>query len=216
MRLQVEAVLRSAAFAMLLSVHAAAPALAQTQCDEHAFSVQIDRTAQALRALNRDSQTRFQERLDAIAKARALTDEQKADIAAAAMDDGKLAQFNGEIEELIAELDTLSATPESQVPCARLEDLKRVRDKLLTVMGRKSGFVLAELEPQNAPATPASEPPSVDVVAKGDAVQPLTPPAQARLVPESPSQVRPAPQPPSPASWSVNLTPAPPIGRAHV
>src|SRR5271166_3377303 len=36
-------------------------------CDARAFGVQIDQTAQALRTLNRDSEARFQERLQAIA-----------------------------------------------------------------------------------------------------------------------------------------------------
>ncbi len=172
---------------------------AQAQCDERSFASQIDQTAQALRTLNRDSQTRFQERLDAIAKSRGLTDTQKIEIASNAMDDNKLSQFNGDIEELVAELDMLSATPKAEISCERLNELKRVREKLVAVMGRKSGFILAQLEAENAAAAPENPVPSI--VTKGDALPRASAQAQPSAGAESATPG---------TSWSVNLTPAQP------
>ena len=87
---------------------------AAAPCDEHAFGVQIDQTAQTLRTLNRDSEARFQERLAALAKTKGWSEAQKADKAAAAMDDSKLESFNADIEELVGRLDALNATPKTR------------------------------------------------------------------------------------------------------
>ncbi|MBT3071751.1 DUF1134 domain-containing protein [Rhodomicrobium sp. Az07] len=131
-----------AAFVALMpaSAHAA------QNCDTRAFSQQIDQTAQALRTLNRDSETRFQDRLMAIARAKGWSDGERADHAAAAMDDTKLQSFNSDIEDLVGQLDTLNATPKNEISCDRLNELKTINDKLIGVMRRKAGFILAQLE----------------------------------------------------------------------
>jgi hypothetical protein len=170
---------------------------AETQCDAHAFGVQIDQAALALRTLNRDSEARFQERLQGIARSKGWSDAQKTEKAAEAMDDNKLGNFNSQIEELVAQLDTLSATPNSDVSCARLAELKGVRDKLVAVMSQKSGFILAQLEVEAAKAPPAAA-----VVAKSDPLQ-RVPAAPQEQVPREPASH------PNP-SWSVNVAqPAP-------
>lgn len=125
---------------------------AAQSCDARAFGVQIDQAAQALRTLNHESEKRFHARLDALAKKHGWTDAQRADKAAAAMDDAKLETFNNDIEELASQLDGLSATPNSDVSCNRLGELKTVQEKLVTVMGQKSGFILAQLEAEGAKA----------------------------------------------------------------
>jgi hypothetical protein len=170
---------------------------AETQCDAHAFGVQIDQTAAALRTLNRDSEARFQERLQGVARSKGWSDTQKFEKAAEAMDDNKLGNFNSQIEELIAQLDTLSATPNGDVSCPRLAELKAVREKLVAVMSQKSGFILAQLEVEAAKAPPAAA-----IVAKSDPLPrvPAAPPEQAPREPAS------HPNP----SWSVNIAqPAP-------
>ncbi len=123
---------------------------AALQCDSRAFGVQIDQTAQALRTLNRESEARFQERLLSIAKAKGWTEAQRADKAAAAMDDSKLESFNAEIEQLVGELDSLNVTPKNDISCTRLDELKAVNDKLVAVMRKKAGFILAQLESEAA------------------------------------------------------------------
>jgi len=139
----------AAAIAVLIAVFPHAGNAAD-QCDARAFGVQIDQTAQALRTLNRESEKRFQERLFTIAKAQSWTEAQKADKAAAAMDDSKLETFNAEIEQLVGQLDTLNITPKNDISCARLNELKAVNDKLIAVMRQKAGFILAQLESEAA------------------------------------------------------------------
>ncbi|MGA7328110.1 MAG: EipA family protein [Rhodomicrobium sp.] len=197
--------LRQAAIAALVMLLPAAANAAQT-CDARAFGVQIDQTAQALRTLNRDSETRFHERLQALGKLHGWTEAQTADKAAAAMDDGKLENFNTEIEELVAQLDALSATPNNQISCARLSELKSVQAKLVAVMGQKSGFILAQLEVEGTrpAAAPYAQPPLN--IAKSDRLSPATESTEQPKAAEQPKneQTASADQP-----WSVNIARTP-------
>jgi hypothetical protein len=178
------------------------PAVAE-KCDTRAFNVLIDQAAQTLRSLNRDSETRFQERLHAIGKAKGWTDAQMASKASDAVDDSKLGRFNSQIEELVAQLDTLSATPANEVSCDRLNELKSVRDKLVSVMGQKSGFILAELEAeariptQSAVNTPPASlaPPNAD-------------PSTQPIPPSAPEQKSLGQTDKASASWSANVAEA--------
>jgi hypothetical protein len=183
----------AAAIAAILAFPSAGHAA--QQCDARAFGVQIDQTAQALRTLNRESERRFHDRLEVLAKKHGWTDAQKADKAAAAMDDAKLEAFNNDIEELASQLDALSATPNSEVSCPRLGDLKNVQEKLIAVMGQKSGFILAQLEAEGtkAPLSPYAK-------------QPFPAAAEPAAAPRQQAEAaQPAP------AWSANLsqTPAP-------
>ncbi|MGO9173909.1 MAG: DUF1134 domain-containing protein [Rhodomicrobium sp.] len=191
----------SAAIAIAIVMAFPAAGNAAQQCDARAFGVQIDQTAQALRTLNRESERRFHERLEALGKQQGWSEAQKADKAAAAMDDSKLEAFNTDIEELVAQLDTLSATPNSEVSCPRLNELKTVQEKLIAVMGQKSGFILAQLEAEGAkaPLAPYAASPAAALAA---------PPPQAPAVPsdqvQAGSPVRPT------ETWSVNIAQTPP------
>ncbi len=189
----------AAAIAMIVAFPAMADAA--QQCDARAFGVQIDLAAQALRTLNRESERRFHERLQALGKRQGWSDAQKADKAAAAMDDSKLEAFNADIEELVARLDSLSATPNNEVSCARLGELKAVQDKLVAVMGQKSGFILAQLEVEGtkAPVAPYAQPP-VTVASEPLATQPVPPREQAQI--DAPAR--------SNETWSVNIAQTPP------
>jgi len=199
----------AAAIAIVMAFPAAGNAA--QQCDARAFGVQIDQTAQALRTLNRESERRFHERLEALGKQRGWSEGQKADKAAAAMDDSKLEAFNADIEELVAQLDTLSATPNSEVSCPRLNELKTVQEKLIAVMGQKSGFILAQLEAEGAKAPLA---PYAPAPAAASAAPPPQAPAVPRDQVQAGSPVRPT------ETWSVNIAqtppapPAPPAQRA--
>jgi hypothetical protein len=183
---------RQTAAAMLMMFPAAGQAA--PQCDSRAFGVQIDQAAQALRTLNRESERRFHERLDVLSKRQGWTEAQKADKAAAAMDDSKLEAFNADIEELVAKLDTLSATPNNEVSCTRLSELRAVQERLVAVMGQKSGFILAQLEAEGlkAPVAPYGQIPA----AQAPAVHPQPAPAE--------QQTR------TPPPWSVNVAQSPP------
>ncbi len=174
---------------------------AAQQCDARFFGVQIDQAAQALRTLNRESEKRFHERLEVLGKKHGWTDAQKADKAAAAMDDTKLEAFNSDIEELAGQLDALSATPNSEISCARLSELRAVQEKLIAVMGQKSGFILAQLEAEGgkAPVSPYAQQP-FSAAAEAPANVPAAPA-------EQPPQIA-QPAHPAPA-WSVNIAQAP-------
>ncbi len=190
----------SAAFtAMIIAAFASAASAAQP-CDEQAFGVQIDQTAQTLRSLNHDGETRFQERLVALASARGWTESQKADKAAAAMDDAKLEAFNAEIEELVGQLDALNVTPKNDISCARLNELKTVSEKLVAVMRRKAGFILAQLEvaAASAPISPYSQTAPVDKTAPGQ--KPSQLPQMAAATPEQTPSVS--------VPWSANVAKA--------
>ncbi len=177
------------------------PASAAQQCDKRSFEVLIDSTAQSLRTLNRDSETRFQSRLHAIGKTQGWTEADMASKAAEAMDDGKLVNFNSQIEELVSQLDTLSATSAKDVSCDKLNELKSVRDRLVAVMSQKSGFMLAELEVKYGRA-PQSTPSAPENVVKSD---PL--PQIASTAPEQKAPKEPISKPKS--TWSVDVTQTP-------
>jgi hypothetical protein len=185
---------------------------AQT-CDARAFGVQIDQAAQALRTLNREAETRFHNRLEALAKKQGWSEAQKADKAAAAMDDAKLEGFNNDIEELASQLDRLSATPNSEVSCPRLNDLKAVQEKLVAVMGQKSGFILAQLEAEGtkAPVSPYANQPFPATVEAAPVQQAERPaPAWPTNLAQNPQQAAPRQQAtPAPANAPLSLKPAP-------
>ena len=221
----------AAAVAMVLAFPAAGNAA--PQCDARSFGSQIDQTAQALRTLNRESERRFHERLEVLAKQNGWSEAQKADKAAAAMDDSKLEAFNGDIEELVARLDKLSATPNNEVSCARLAELKTVQQRLVAVMGQKSGFILAQLEAEGAksPVSPypyAQRSPAPETQAQAQA--PAGPQAQAVPPAAEGPQRAPAAQgtpaataaasaggtraaPNAGDTWSVNVAQTPPPAR---
>src|SRR5271165_2851692 len=186
-----------AAVATLLAFPAAA---APQQCDARAFAGMIDQTAQSLRTLNRESEKRFHERLESLGKQRGWNEGQKADKASAAMDDSKLEAFNSDIEELVAQLDTLSATPTNEMSCARLAELKTVQERLIAVMGQKSGFILAQLEAEGSQAP---------VATYAQAPAPHDAAASSSAPPHEESQPAPVSKPGG--TWSANLsqTPAP-------
>ena len=121
------------------------------------------------------------------------------------MDDAKLEAFNNDIEELASQLDALSATPNSEVSCPRLSELKTVQEKLIAVMGQKSGFILAQLEAEGskAPVSPYAKQPFPASGRASTASAPAAPRQQAELR----SGAAPA--------WSANLaqTPPPPAPR---
>ena len=189
----------AAAFAFMFASFL--PASAAQQCDKRAFEVLIDSTAQSLRTLNRESESRFQSRLHAIGQAKGWTEADMSSKATDAMDDSKLANFNSQIEELVSQLDALSATSAKDVSCDKLNELKSVRDRLVTVMSQKSGFILAELEVSYGKATQPT--PSAPV----NAVKPEPLPQIASPAPEQKAPKETAAKPKS--TWSVDVTQTP-------
>jgi hypothetical protein len=144
----------------LLAGSALAPsgALACTAAD---FGAVVDETAQALRDLNASGAERFQAKLKSFQQKHGLSDAE-IQARAASIQDGKMSEFNREIETLVAQMDGLSQTPNENIDCETLDELKRVRDRLLTVMGQKSGYLLARADleldrPAGAPGAQQTE-----------------------------------------------------------
>ena len=117
-------------------------ALACTSAD---FGAVVDQTAQALRDLNINGAKRFQAKLQTLRQKHGLS-EDEIQTRAAALQDDKMSEFNREIDTLVNQMDVLSQTPNDKINCAKLDELKRVRDQLLTIMGQKSGYMLAKAD----------------------------------------------------------------------
>jgi len=126
-------------------------------CTAEDFGAVVDETAQALRELNASGAERFREKLRTYQKKYDLSDTEVQQRAAAIQDD-RMSDFNREIETLVTQMDTLSQMPSENITCENLEEMKRVRDRLLTVMGQKSGYMLAKADAELD--RPAGSPPS--------------------------------------------------------
>ena len=187
--------------AALLAAH---PSPMAQQCDTRAFNAVIDETAQTLRTLNKDSERRFQDRLQAVGSSKKWTEAQKSEKATQAMDDSRLGSFNSEIEQLVSQLDALSAAKGNEITCQRLNEVKTVRDRLTTVMGQKAGFILAQLDSQGVPA------PQQNASQQAPKPAPLAPaPAapNAQIPDKAPDAAPPAKKPQS--AWAANLSKVP-------
>jgi hypothetical protein len=130
-------------------------------CTTADFGAVVDETAQALRDLNASGAERFRAKLKSFQQKHNLSDAE-IQTRAASIQDGKMSEFNREIETLVAQMDGLSQTPNENINCEKLDELKRVRDRLLTVMGQKSGYLLAKADleldrPAGAPASAKQE-----------------------------------------------------------
>jgi Skp family chaperone for outer membrane proteins len=143
----------------------------QAACTAADFGGVVDDTAKALRELNANGAWSLQAKLKAYQEKYGLSSEE-IQTRAEALQDDKMSQFNREIEGLVSQMDGLSQTPSDQITCDKLEELRRVRDRLLTIMGQKSGYMLAkaDLELDRAPGKSAAAP-------SAPAQQPTVPPA---------------------------------------
>lgn len=187
------------AFALSLALLAACgPASAQT-CTAQDFGAVVDQTAQALRDLNGSGSKRYQAKIAALREKHHLSQDE-IDARTTGLQDEKIDAFNREIEALVAQMDVLSQTPNAKITCEKLDELKRVRDRLLTSMGQKSGYMLAKIESEldgpgpvaaqaQAPAATVTQVPAAPPTA-------ITPPARTAATP-APEQVPAAPAKPA-------------------
>jgi hypothetical protein len=182
-----------------------APAYPAT-CNSSDFGAIVDQTAHALRDLNISGAKSFQEKLAALRKKSGLSQEE-IEARAAAIQDEKIEEFNRKIDSLVNKMDALAQTPNQQITCQKLDELKQVRDQLLTVMGQKSGYMLARADalldkPAKAVAhkptetTPVSKPsetatvdaPQTKPEAPRKPLQPKPPVKEAKADPAKPAQ----------------------------
>ncbi|WP_125461687.1 MULTISPECIES: DUF1134 domain-containing protein [Rhodomicrobium] len=177
---------RLAVFAGALSLSGLAASGARA-CNAADFGAVVDQTAQALRDLNVNGAQRYQAKLNALRQKHHLSD-QEIEQRAESLQDDKMSDFNREIEMLVGQMDSLSTTPNDKITCDKLEELKRVRDRLLTVMGQKSGYMLAKADiefdrPSGAAPTPPKTEAREAVKPPKDAPLPTTTSKEDRLTP---------------------------------
>ncbi len=198
-------------------------------CTAADFGAVVDQTAQALRDLNGTGSKRYQSKVAELRDRHNLS-QAEIDARTTGIQDEKIDAFNHEVESLVGQMDVLSQTPNTKITCEKLDELKRVRDRLLTVMGQKSGYLLAKVEaelerPGSKPAIPpvAAAP---NPLPRPEAVRPapsatsepalgIKPPGLAEAKPQAgePAQL-PEPKPPVVASarpeWSTTPEYLPP------
>ena len=198
------------ACALTLTPLGLSSALACTSAD---FGAVVDQTAQALRDLNINGAKRFQAKLQSLRQKHGLS-EDEIQTRAAALQDDKMSEFNREIDTLVNQMDVLSQTPNDKITCAKLDELKRVRDQLLTIMALKSGYMLAKADAEldksgDAPAAQAAAPRTSDAPAPSAGGSARTAPKGDRLDVKPPESADKAPAAP-PASAARKEAPAPP------
>jgi hypothetical protein len=202
-------------------------------CTAEDFGAVVDQTAGALRTLNVDGAQRFQTKLARLREKHALR-ESEIQKRAASLQDDKIEEFNNEISRLVGQMDMLSRTPSDKVTCQKLDELKRIRDRLLTVMGQKSGYMLARADvlfdkstfsqsakpasasattpasaPARASAPKTSQPPKPAIASKSAAKKPKTASAQGSQTPDLPER-RPATKPQTATDWTTENRPTDP------
>jgi hypothetical protein len=133
------------ALSFLVAILSGIAAANAQNCTSADFGAVVDQTAQALRELNVSSSKRYQTKVAALREKNRLSE---ADLEArtSGLHDEKIDGFNREVESLVAQMDVLSQTPSSKITCDKLDELKRVRDRLLAVMGQKSSYMLAKID----------------------------------------------------------------------
>jgi Skp family chaperone for outer membrane proteins len=192
-----------AIFAFLLLAASTGTARAQT-CTAEDFGTVVDETARALRELNADGAKRYNAKLQEFQEKNNLSQDEIRQKAVELQDD-RVGEFNREIEQLVNQMDDLSRTPAEQIDCGKLEELKQVRDRLLTVMGQKSGYMLANVDDALKTAPQAKT--GVQRQTKGDreTVDPVAPETQS-------AEAQPQEQPQYlPENRQTALAPAPDI-----
>jgi hypothetical protein len=187
-------------------------------CTAADFGAVVDQTARALRDLNGNGSKRFQTKVAALREKHGLS---QADIDArtTGLQDEKIDEFNREIESLVAQMDVLAQTPNAKITCEKLEELKRVRDRLLTVMGQKSGYMHAKVEaeldaPGGKPAQQQAAAPT-SVAPPAEPIRPSGPETRTASAAESRPAAEQKPQniapTPAPARTAAAESPQPDV-----
>ncbi|MBC8049199.1 MAG: DUF1134 domain-containing protein [Chitinophagales bacterium] len=196
------------------AIHLAAslPAFAQAKvCTARDLASTFDDAASTLRNLNTDSEKRFMAKIRAAGQQRGWTETQILAKADAQLDDPKLDEFNSQIEVNVGRMDDLSRISGAAVSCDRLDELRRTRDQLLTVMGQKSGYMIAELDAKlarddtdaksgqsRAETRPEPKPDSSATAWR------LDPPRPQPVEPNAPTRLTPSPEPYLPPLQNTN------------
>ncbi len=141
-----------ALFACLVIANSS-PATARA-CSEDEIANVVDDTGRALRDLNNKSERDIGAKLSQLSGQRGWKNTERAQRTQTILSDNRLNQFDREIDVLIDRIDVLGQATDESPTCRRLEAIKQVRDRLISVLGQKSGYVLAKLDTAiQAPST---------------------------------------------------------------
>jgi len=194
---------------MTLAPLAAGQASAFATCSREDFAKAVDQAGAALRKINADNSPRVQAKMRQLKQARGWPDAGFEEKAYQALQDERIAGFDGQANELLARLDTLGTVdPNAAADCSKLQELTAASIELQATVKAKAAYTLAKLDQMlgvaAAPAEPRPKPPEprkapAEAVPKAAPRLPEAPSWSTRTVGEPPPEVaiaEPRPQPP--------------------
>lgn len=131
------------AFAALFLANAA---LAQ-ECKKEDFAGAVDQAGASLRKFNLENQPKLNAKLEALRSKKGWKKTDSEDKALEYLQDGRIAELDGQSNELLTKIDTLGRAEEGKAPdCAKLTELKAAGVELLAVMKAKSSYTLEKID----------------------------------------------------------------------
>lgn len=138
----------------------AGAALAQ-ECKKEDFAGAVDQAGASLRKFNLENQPKLNAKMEALRSKKGWKKTDSEDKALEYLQDGRIAELDGQSNELLTKIDSLGRVEEGKAPnCAKLAELKAAGVELLAVMKAKSSYTLEkiDLEIQGGGAKQAAAP----------------------------------------------------------
>lgn len=173
-------------------------AVAAESCTAEAFAIAVDGAGASLRQFNAEAQPLFKGGLKALKDRKGWPEEGYEDRGLEYLQDGRLATYDEQSNELLTKIDTLGRIEDGTVPdCAKLADLKAASVELLAVMKAKSAYMLEKIEKETGPGSVAAavSPPSAPSTPAKTGSKPDT--ASPAVTPQVATEPKPAVPPPA-------------------
>lgn len=138
--------LRQLFFAVTALLIAAPVALAQ-DCKKEEFAAAVDQAGASLRKFNLENQPKLNAKLEALRAKKGWKKTDSEDKASEYLQDGRIAELDGQSNELLTKIDALGRSEEGKpVDCGKLGELKAAGVELLAVMKAKSSYTLEKID----------------------------------------------------------------------
>lgn len=161
--------LRRAAITLTALFVTAASAHAQA-CKKEDFASAVDQAGAELRKFNLEHQPRLNAKLEALRAKKGWKKTDSEDKALEYLQDGRIAELDGQSNELLTKIDALGRIEAGTAPdCGKLGELKAAGVELLAVMRAKSSYTLEKIDLELAGAPPK---PAAPTVAANEAPKP--------------------------------------------
>lgn len=134
-------------------------------CSKQDFAKAVDLAGAALRKVSVESMPRIQAKMRQLKDKRGWPDQGFEERAFNALQDERIAQFDGQANELLSRLDSLgSFSPSTDADCERLEELNATSLELLATVKAKAAYSISKLDQMlsDAPSLGASTQPVVE------------------------------------------------------